>query len=478
MRRWNLMKWAVPIAFSSAIILLCGSCAVGPDYRRPDVTNLAPMDWHWKLAEPKDVVPKGAWWKVYEDSILDDLETEAVSNNQALRAAVARVDQARSAARLSRSRFFPELSLDPSFNGQRTSPNAPTPIPLKLPPSYLETYSVPFDLSYELDLWGRVRRSFEAARAEAQAGVADYENVLLTLTADVAVNYFLLRSLDTEIAALQQMVRQQKESVHLLKERLGVGAISESDAARAATELAGIRGDLADVMRQRAETSHAVALLCGKPASSFEIAERAEVRQPVAIPAGLPSSVLERRPDIAHAERLLAARNARIGVARAAYFPALRLTGQGGYLSAEASSLFSWESRVWSIGPGVSLPLFNAGRTAAEVHRAEAAYDEALADYRQTVLVAFKEVEDSLAQLNFLGKQAEAQADAVVLAKRVLELTKVRYEAGAISYLEVVDADRALLQQERQDAQLLGRRFAATIRLIKALGGGWSEAVK
>ena len=305
------------------------SCAVGPNYERPDVSSLTPTDWRWKVAEPKEAIPKGEWWKIFNDPVLDELETEAVASNQNLRAAVARVDEARAAARVSLSQFFPEVSLDPSYKRERTSGHLPTPIPINVPSALVDTYSVPFDLSYEVDLWGRVRRSFEASQAQAQASVADYQNVLLTLTADLAVNYFLVRSLDAEIAALRRTVELRNESVRILNGRFVTGVIPEMDVAQAKTELASAEAELVDMIRQRAETLNAVALLCGRPASSFEIAERPATLSPPAVPAGLPSALLERRPDIAHAERNLAAKNAQIGVARAAYFPVAPFDGAG-----------------------------------------------------------------------------------------------------------------------------------------------------
>jgi multidrug efflux system outer membrane protein len=466
------------LASSGVLSLLLASCAVGPNYKKPEVKDLTPTDWRWKTGEPRDEVPKGEWWVVFNDPVLNRLETEAVNHNQNLQAVVARVDQARAAARLTRSEFFPTLALDPAFSRQRTSGHLPTPIPIQVPSAYINTFSLPLDLSYEVDLWGRVRRSFEAARAQAQASVADYQNTLLTLTADVAVDYFLLRSQELETTTLRSTVALRNESVVLLQARVAAGAIPESDLARAKTELATVKEDLADALRRKAETVDALALLCGAPASSFEVAEQPGVPSPPAVPAGLPSLLLERRPDIAGAERRLAAKNAEIGVARAAYFPVLRLTGQAGYLSAEASDLFEWNNRVWSIGPSISLPLFNAGRTAADVKRAEGEYQEDLAVYRQTVLTAFKEVEDSLAQIRFRNDQAAAQTEALGSAKRVAELARVRYQAGATSYLEVVDAERTVLQQQQQEAQLQSERFAATVRLIKALGGGWANELE
>ncbi len=477
MRIYEYIRPLLQLSCCCAVLVALCSCTVGPNYKRPDVSNITPKDWHWKIAEPKDTVPKGEWWKIFNDPVLDELETGAVADNQNLQAAVARVDEARAAARISRSRFFPELSLDPLLMRERTSANQPTPIPIPPPftlsSAHLNTFSVPFDLSYEVDLWGRVRRSFEAARAQAEAGASDYQNVLLTLTADVAVNYFLVRSLDSEIDTLRRTVELRRESVRILNDRFETGAISEIELARAKTELTIAEADLADTTLQRAETLNGLALLCGKPAGSFEIAGRPVTAPPPLVPAGLPSSLLERRPDIASAERKLVARNAQVGVAAAGYFPVLRLTGQAGYLSAKADKLFSDDSRVWSVGPNVTMPLFTGGRTAAEVKQAEAAYQEALAEYRQTVLTAFKEVEDSLAQVVLRSEQAVAQGNAVALAERVAKLVNARYEAGAISHLEVADAQRQLLQQQRGEAELAGQRFAASIRLIKALGGGW-----
>ncbi len=460
------------------LALLC-SCAVGPDYKRPDVANITPQDWRWKIAEPKDALPKGEWWKLFKDPALNDLEAVAVSNNENLRAAVARIDEYRAAAGISRSQFFPELSLDPSVDRQRTSANQPLAIPI--PPQFrvtsihLNSFSVPLDLSYEVDLWGRVRRSLESAQAQAQASVADYHNVLLTLTADVAVNYFTVRSLDAEIAILRRTVELRGESVRILTDRFTIGTIPESDLAQTKTELASAKADLADTARQRAETLNAIALLCGRPASSFELREDPLTAEPPVIPAGLPSSLLERRPDIAGAERTLAAKNAQIGVAKAAYFPVLHLTGQAGYLSNKVDNLFSDGSRIWAFGPGVSIPLFTGGRTAAGVDQAKASYEESLADYRQTVLTAFKEVEDSLAQIVFTNEQASARNEAIDSAEQINMLAKARFEAGAVSRSELLDAEQNKLQYERQKAQTEGRRFGAGVRLIKALGGGWER---
>lgn len=458
---------------SGPLALLICSCAVGPNYKKPDVSPLTPAQWSWTPAVPRDTAPKGRWWDLFKDPALNELESDALAGGQTLRAAVARVDQARAAARLSRSQFFPRLSFDPSYEHQQTSGNLPTPIPFHIPQAQFDSFSMPLDLSYEVDVWGRVRRGFEGARADAQASAAEYQTVLLTLTSDVALNYFMLRSLDGEIAALRGAVATRRESACLFRARFQVGAIAELDAVQAETELASAQADLADAGRQRAETLHALALLCGKPATSFSLPERSLSGPPPPVPADLPATVLERRPDIAAAERTLASRNAQIGASRAAYFPAISLTGQGGYLSASVDHLFAGDSRVWSIGPSVSLPVFTGGRTKAGVERALAARDEAAADYRQAILAAIKEVEDSLAQIQRREEQAAAVQRAVVSARRQLELSNARYTAGASTYLPVAEAERVLRQEEAQQARLQGERYAASVRLIKALGGGW-----
>jgi len=464
-----------PLLGPCLLLLVTASCAVGPDYRRPAAAPAAPADWRWKVAEPRDAVPKGDWWNVFNDDALAGLETNALANNQDLRAALARVDQARAAARMTRSQFFPELSLDPAVSRQRVSGNEPVPFPIKLKPIYLNSFQVPLDLSYEVDLWGRVRRSFESAHAQAQASAADCQNVLLTLTADVAVNYFLVRSLDSQIATLDRLVQLRGDAVRIFNARFAAGTIPEMDAAQAVADLAATKSELADTARQRAETLDALALLCGQPASSFTLAGGPLAETPPLVPIGLPSSVLERRPDIAAAERALAAKNAQIGVARAAYFPVVRLTGQAGYLSGEANNLFNMDSLTFSLGPSASLPIFTAGRTAAEVRQAQAACQEALAKYQQSALTAFKEVEDSLAQITFGNQQADSQKEALASARRVSQLTQARSDAGVLTGLEFDNAQCLVLQQEEQTAALSARRFAATVRLIKALGGGWDD---
>jgi multidrug efflux pump len=460
------------LAVSSA---KAGILTVGPDYHQP--SNSTPADYKaeelgaWKQGRPLDNVPKGTWWRVFDDAKLNELESRALASNQDLKAAVARVDQSRATARVARSEFLPSLNFDPGWYRQRYSPNQV--------PSFgnvtANTFSTPLDLSYEVDLWGRVRRSFESARADAQASLASFYGVLLTLQADVAQNYFAIRALDAEIGTVNGTVNLRKEQVQLVRSRFGGGVGSDLDVARAETELATTEAEAASLAQRRAELENAIALLIGSNPSSFQLATDTNAwnPQPPEIPAGLPADLLERRPDVAEAERQLASANARIGVAKASFFPVLTLTGSGGFVSGDIDSLFKWDSRTWSLGPSLSLPIFAGGRNRANYRRSQAARDEAIAHYRQLVLVAFGEVENSLSGIRFLATQAEAQQRAVMNAQRAADLATDRYRSGIVSYLEVVDASREALLSERANAELAGQRLIASVQLIKALGGGW-----
>ncbi len=459
-------------------LVVAGCASVGPDYEKP--TTEAPTEFkaaqlgNWKEGQPLDHLPKGEWWKVFGDETLDALEAKALAANQELKAAFAAMNQARATARTARSEFLPTLDANPGFRRERFSPNQE--------PSFgsitANTFQMPLDLSYEVDLWGRVRRSFESARAEAAASAAALHNILLTLQADVAQNYFSLRAMDEEIVVVQRTLALRREQVDIVRSRFDSGLGSQLDVARAETELATAEGDVAALLRRRAELENALAILVGESPSTFKLASQAHVDaqwkiKPPIVPAGLPSELLERRPDIAEAERQLAADNARIGVAKAAFFPVVRLTASGGYLSAEAEDLFNWESRVWSFGPSVSLPIFAGGRNAANLQRARDRYDESVARYRQRVLVAFGEVENALAGIRLLEEQAAAQQRAVESASRAHELARESFTVGITDYLDVIDADRAALQTHRANLQLAGQRLNAVVQLIKALGGGW-----
>lgn len=461
-----------PLPFA-LISLALSSCAVGPNHQKPAIADITPAKWKWKSAAPSDDAPKGEWWTVFKDRELNRLESLAVANNNNLRAAMARVDQAMATTRVSSAAWSPEITLKPGAQRERTSGNPPSPVPITIPSSQINSFNVPLQLSYEIDLWGRIRRLVESARAQAEGSSADYQNVLLTLTGEVAANYFQLCAFDSELATLRRTLDSREKSLGIIEQRFNAGVLPEVDAARARSELATTKADMADVKRQREELVSVLALLCGQPASTFSIAERSGTPHLPSIPSGLPSELLERRPDIASAERKVASLSAQIGVETAGFFPAVRLTGEGGYLSKDTSSLFTADSRVWSIGPSVSLPITGFFVTKAKVNRAKATHQEAIADYRQTVLSAIKDVETSLTQIHYRKEQSVAQVDAVTSAQRATDLVRSRYEGGTVSYLELLDAERTSLALERQASQVKAQRLVATVRLIKALGGKW-----
>jgi multidrug efflux system outer membrane protein len=466
------------LALSLAGAASAGLLSVGPDYHPP--TNSTPPQYKaaelgsWKQGTPLDQVPKGNWWEIFRDEELERLESQSTHENQNLKAAMARVSEARATARVARGELLPSLDLAPSWTRQRFSPNQA--------PSFgsltANNFSVPLDLSYEIDLWGRVRRSFESARSEAQASLADFYNVLLTLQSDVAQNYFGLRALDAEIATVAGTIELRQQQLKLVRSRFDAGIGNELDVARAETELATTEAEMAALAQRRAELENALAILVGANPAVFHLAAGTPDNWnpvPPQVPAGLPSELLERRPDVSQSERLLASANARIGVAKAAFFPVVSLTASGGYLSGELENLFNWGSRVWSVGPSISLPIFAGGRNRANYHRSQAAFGEAVARYRQQVLVAFGDVENSLSGIRHLAEQSEAQHRAVTQSQRAADLATQRYRSGIVSYIEVIDANRDALQAQRAAAQLAGQRLITTVQLIKALGGGWTR---
>ncbi len=455
--------------FQLLFLLLFLGCAVGPDYQRP-IVNVPPG---WKEVRPQESEGLTQWWKTFGDTNLNTLIEQALEANQDLKHAALRVEEARAVSRVSAADFYPNLTFDPSYSRTKYSPNRPKPIPFQISSFTTDDFQAPFDLSYEIDIWGRVRRSFEATVTEAQAYAAVYRTVRLTLTADVAQNYFLLRSFDAESVILQRTIALRKEALKIVNARYKAGLVSGLDVAQAETELATAEVELPDVTRRRTELENALAVLCGKPASEFSLSANPLDLLPPQIPPGLPSDLLERRPDIIEAERLMAATSARIGVAKAAFFPTIHLTGSAGFESAELSSLFDWESRLWSFGPTISIPIFQGGRNKANLEAAKVRYEEAFSQFRQKILVAFREVEDALANLRLRAEQAEAQARAVTAARETTSLATLRYKQGLVNYLEVLEAGRAQLQTERAATQILGQRLAYSVLLIKALGGGW-----
>jgi multidrug efflux system outer membrane protein len=476
------MKWTHTLGVLLATSGLSGSLSaglpVGPDYKRPATpvsTNFADAELGtWKEATPADAIARGNWWAIFNDPVLDELERKAAANNQELKAAVARVTQARALARNAKAEFFPSLALDASASRGRTSANDLNPTSTQLG----NDFRVPIDLTYELDLWGRVRRSFESANADAQGQLAAFENTLLILKAEIALNYFALRTLDTERSILRNTLQLRQDALALVNARFNGGAASELDVSRAETELNSAAVEIFAVDRSRAEIEHALAVLVGRSASDFAVKELplGVNTLPPAVPAGLPSDLLERRPDIAEAERALAAANARIGVAKAAFFPVVRLTSVAGFESMDVETLFNWQSRVWSIGPSITLPLFQGGRNRANLKRSQAVFEENVANYRQRILVAFREVQDALTGARLLSQQAAAQERSRASARKTADISNVRYRAGLVSYLEVVESERTALTAERESAQLTGQRLVTSVQLIKALGGGWADS--
>jgi multidrug efflux system outer membrane protein len=456
--------------------LLLAGCAVGPNYQPPPPAAL-PARWKaaspWKEAQPRDAEIKQAFWEVFDDPVLTALELQAAANSPDLRAAFERVEQARAVARITRADLFPGLSFDPNGNRTRYSANR-TSQPGSPVLGYTgNDFFLPLDLSYEIDLWGRVRRSFRAAREQAQASAAAYQNLLLSLQADVAQTYFTIRSIDLDRRVVAETIELRKKNLALVESLHRGGADSAVDVAQAKTELFSAQADLVGLELRRAQLENALAVLCGQNSSSFFLPQTTRLYQPPAVPIGLPADLLERRPDVAEAERSLAAASEGIGVAKAAFFPSIQLTGAAGTESVDLRDIFNWESRAWTIGPNISLPLFEGGRLRAGLQRARAAYQEAVAQYRSQVLVAFHEVEDGLAGLRLLKEQFETQTRALDEAKQVADLSRLRYKEGLASYLEVVVADRTALENEILAFDLNGQRIITTVQLIKALGGGW-----
>ncbi|MBL9134235.1 MAG: multidrug efflux RND transporter permease subunit [Verrucomicrobiales bacterium] len=449
---------------------------VGPDYKRP--TNAVPQEFRdaptWKEAGPSDARSKGSWWVVFQDRDLDLLMERATTNNWSLKAAAARFDQARAAARVSKSEWLPQVDLNPSLRRERFSDSQDPDFGIV----NATTLRTPLDLSYEVDLWGRVRRSFQSARADAQASAADFHNALLSIQAEVARYYFSLRAVDRQRSVVRESIGLRREARSVLKGRVDAGTAPELDLARADTEVAVAEAELVRLEQQRNSLASALSVLTGSFYPEFELEERSGMAPTLPpVPEALPSDLLERRPDVASAERHLASANARIGMAKAAFFPVLRLTGSAGYASAELDALFSWESRVWSLGPSLSLPIFAGGRNRANLARARSAFDEAVANYRQQVLIAFAEVQELLTAHRLQAEEAEVLQRTHDAAHRTYELARARYEGGIVSYLEVIESQRTLLAVELDMARLHGQRQTVLVQLIKALGGGWHESI-
>jgi outer membrane protein, multidrug efflux system len=468
-----LQMTACPLIAVLALLALSG-CAVGPNYQRPEATTIpeayAGPSGEWKIATPQAHLPRGNWWEIFGDLELNRLETEATAANQDLKAAAARFEQARALADVARSNLFPRLGVSFQPVEQHDSKNRPAG---GKPGQTYDSFTVPFDLSYEVDLWGRVRRTVEAAKAQVQAGADDLESAKLAIQAEVAADYFALRALDADKALLLSSIEVYRKSLELVRNRRAGGMVSDLDVAQAETVLKTTEAQLPDNALQRAKFQNALAVLTGKNASLFHIEERPLDLTPLVIPPDLPSDLLERRPDIAAAERRMAAANAGIGVAKAAFFPTIKFNGLAGFQSADIGMLFDWPSRFWAVGPTLTLPMFQGGQLTANFRQAKTVYEETVAKYRATVLTAFADVENNLAAEHLLAREYEQLMSALQSARKQLEIANNRYSSGLVTYLEVATAQNTALGTERTGMRLRGQQLVAAVALIKSLGGGW-----
>ncbi len=468
------MKLEIPLLAVIAVGALgAGACAVGPRYAQPkvDVPESYKEAQGWKVAEPAETLPRGAWWQVFHDPELNALEEKVSVSNQTLAVAEAQYRQQRALLQATRAGLFPTATVGASVT--RTRPSGSLATSAFQPPGARTEYSLPADVSWELDVWGKARRSVEASRANAQASAADVESVRLSVEAALAQDYFLLRAVDAQKQLLDDTLQAFEKSLELTKNRYAVGVASKADVLQAETQLTATRAQAIDLGVQRAQLEHALALLLGQPPAELSVPVSPLAVMPPIIPLGLPSELLERRPDVAAAERRVAAANAGIGAARTAFFPSVTLAASGGFQSSKVASWLTWPARFWSLGPAVLETVFDAGLRRAQARGALAAYDANVAAYRQTVLTGFQEVEDNVAALRILEQEAEAQQQAVESAGKSLEVTTNQYKAGIVSYLEVTVSQVAKLANERAAIDVLSRRLQASVLLIKALGGGW-----
>lgn len=486
----RLFKGATAVAAT----LILAACSMAPAYHAPSAPadaafKEASPSWSqetataldgstWKAAVPSEGVGRGEWWKIFNDTVLDGLEHQALEANQDLKAAAARVKEARALNQVARSAYFP--TVDAGLGATRQQPSAASQgltDGTHVQPSTV--YRAQANVSYEVDLFGRVASSVNAAKADTQRSEALFHSVQLALQADVAQNYFALRELDAEGEVYAHAVALREDSLKLLKSRFDEGDISEVDVLRAEAELSTARSAAMTAGRLRATSEHSLAVLLGKTPAEFTMPASPLQAVNLRIPSGLPSSLLERRPDIAAAERAMAAANARIGVAKSAFFPSLSLTGTGGFESSSFGNLFKWSSRSFLLGPltgaALSLPLFDGGKRKGDLANAKATYEEQAATYQQQVLLAFREVEDNLATLRILEGQTQTQGEAVASSTKAASLLRTQYTEGQTNYLDVLDAQRSVLSARRDAVQLQGLQAIATVNLIRALGGGWED---
>ncbi len=465
---------------AAGTLLFASSCRVGPDYKRPPAPvpsaykefppDNSPDMPEWKAAQPSDALARGKWWEIYNDPELNALEEQVSVSNQNLIAAEAQFREAKFAVRISRSNLYPTVSAAPSIVNSRTSGTNNG--------KAYNTFELPVDVSYQADIWGSIRHSIQASAEAAQASDAQLENARLSYQAELAQDYFELRGTDGEKQLLETTVKSYQDYLKLTQDRFANGVASGADVAQAQTQLNTARAQLIDYDVARAQYEHAIAVLTGKPPAELSISYSAIKITPPPVPVGVPSTLLERRPDIAAAERQMAQANEQIGIAKAAYYPNLTLAnGTGvGLGSADFLKWISWPSRAWSVGPELAETIFDAGKRRAAVNQSLAAYDATVANYRQTVLVGFQQVEDSLAALRVLEKEAQAENEAVAAAQSSLDISTYQYKAGTVNYLSVITEQAILLQDQVQALNILTRRMSASVLLIEALGGGWDTS--
>jgi len=490
-QQW-MRRSRLTLATIAGVLTLITGCVVGPDYVRPPV--ITPDAYKevdgWKVAQPQDNVIRGAWWEAFADPQLNALEAQVDVSNQNIAVAEATYRQARALVREARASYFPTVTLGLGYTRFRnsatvgrssagtssagaSSAGGSTGGGSSSPQS---DFQLGLDFSWELDLWGRIRRTVESNQASAQASAGDLESARLSFQAELAQDYFQLRTLDAQKQLLDATVAAFEKSLELTKNRYASGVASQVDVVQAETQLKTTQAQAIDVGVQRAQLEHAIALLIGKPASTFSLPAAPLTAMPPPIPVGLPSALLERRPDIAAAERRVAAANAQIGVAEAAFFPTVTLSASSGFESSSLSQWLTAPSRFWSVGPSISETVFDGGLRRAQTDFARAGYDASVGTYRQTVLTAFQAVEDNLAALRILEQEAQVQDEAVKDAEKSVTLTTNQYKAGTVNYLNVITAQTIALTDETTAVQIRGRRMSAAVLLIQALGGGWNAS--
>lgn len=475
------MKMQAKHAKSLVLItpLLLAACAVGPDYVKPktETPEAFKEQQGWKIAQPADTQIPAKWWELYNDSLLNSLEEQVNISNQTIAQAEAQYRQARALVQGAQASYYPTVSANVSHtrSGGKSAGGQLAGTGATAGPTTNNQLTI--DATWEPDLWGRVRRNVEANQSSAQASAADLQAARLSAQAQLAQDYFQLRDLDADRKLYDTTVEDYKKSLELTRNQYASGTVPKENVVLAETQLRTTEAQAIDFDVQRAQLEHAIALLVGKPASLFSLKPNPNFDTPVPlVPIGVPSTLLERRPDIANAERLVAAANAKIGLAKSAYFPNLTLAASGGYESNSFAHWISLPNRLWSVGPSLAQTLFDGGALRAATSSAEASYDASVANYRQTVLTGFQEVEDNVAALRILEQEAKKQEEAVILSRRSVELTRNQYKAGIVAYLDVITVETTALSNERAHVDLLNRRLSASVLLIKALGGGWDAS--